>query len=234
MDLEFLDTTLEYSFLPLYGIVIILAIWRYPRYFDTPLRYFPILLAYTFLNEVLGWFIKHYDDISLILVEFFRNNNWLIFNIYNIIYFLYFFYVFWKYIRRKKFKNFIVLASIIFLIMTILNPFYQSFMVETQLYAYITGALLLISIMLLYFLDLHSEYGFWFLRRDLLSWAGMGMIIFYTGYIPIKILRYYEATEGFNGEPYVRRIHLLLILMMYGCIAVGFLKMRRRRSSIDL
>lgn len=233
MDLNFLDTILEYSFLPLYGLVIILAIWRYPRYFDTPLRYFPILLAYTFLNEVLGTLVQHYDEISILVVEFFRNNNWLIFNIYNAIFFMYFFYVFWKYIGNKIYKKFVLIAGVIFLVSAIINLNYQNFLYEPQLYAYIIGGVLIICSALVYFIDLRTTYDSWFLKRDLLSWTSLGIIIFYTGYIPIKIIRYYSAHEGFTLPAYVRRIHLFLILLMYGCIAIGLMRMRRRRTTIE-
>lgn len=230
MDLTFLDTVLEHSFLPLYGLVVVLAIWRYPRYFDTPLRYFPILLAYTFLNEVLGNFIQYNDEISLVLIDLYTNNNWLIYNIYNVIFYLYFFYVYWKYISHVPHKKWIVAAGLIFATTSILNPFYQNFLLETQLYAYLVGAILLICCAVLFFMDLHSRYGTWFLKRDLLSWVSLGILIFYSGYMPIKIVRYYEALEGFAAPDYVRRIHLLLILFMYGSFAFGFYRMRRRHE----
>ena len=38
----------------LYAAVVGVSIWKYPRYYDTPVRYLPILFMYTLLTEIIG------------------------------------------------------------------------------------------------------------------------------------------------------------------------------------
>jgi hypothetical protein len=40
------DTILESSFMSLYGLVLLVSLRRYPRYYDSPLKFFPVLLMY--------------------------------------------------------------------------------------------------------------------------------------------------------------------------------------------
>lgn len=229
---DILNVFLEYYFLWIYGIALLVALWRYPRYYDTPLKYFPILLMYTLLNETFGALIYLNEQIRLIFSDFFSFYNWAIFNIYGIIFYLYFFYVYWCYITNTAHKKFIVYAGIFYVIASIINPFFQDFILESQLYSYILGALFLICLAFLYFFDLKTKYDNWFLKKDLLSWLSLGVIIFYVGYIPIKILRHYEVFENAGQAMFIRNIHWGLILVMYACFVLGFILMRRRRTTI--
>jgi len=205
-----------------------MALIMYPRYFDTPLKYFPILLMYTFLNELLGAIIRKNDLYNFVWSDFYSTYNVIIYNIYNIVFFLYFYYVFWSYTMNEKYKNFIVIGSILFLITTAINWFVQSYMFEAQAYTYVVGTVILVCCILFYFMDLRSRLGAWFFKQDLLSWISLGILIFYIGYLPIKISRYYNTINGLTEEPYVRRIQILLVLLMYSCFIIGFLRMRRR------
>jgi hypothetical protein len=48
---------LENAFMLSYVVVVILSIVKYAKYFDTPLKYLPIIFFYTLLTELLGGFI---------------------------------------------------------------------------------------------------------------------------------------------------------------------------------
>ncbi len=230
MDPTLLDIFLENAFIPFYGLVVALALWRYPRYYDTPLRYFPVLLMYTFLNELLGTITRNNDSVILLLKDIYQTNNWVIFNIYNIIFFLYFFYVYRQYISDMRRKKWILWGGFFFLTITVINVFFQSFFSLPQLYAYSAGSAVLLCCILLYYEHLRKTEGVYFIKRDLLSWVGAGMLIFYSGYVPIKLIRYYYASQDIDENPVVRRIHLFLILIMYLFFAIGFIRMRRRHG----
>jgi len=230
MSLNFFDSILENPVMPLYGLTVVVAIWRYPKYFDTPLKYFPILLMYTLLNETLGLIIDKNESYNFVLNDFYSNYNVVIYNIYNIVFFIYFYSVFWSYVNRKKHKKFIVISSVLFLLTSMTNPFLQSFMLEAQVYTYVVGAVVLIFCIIFYFQELHSRFDTWFLKRDIISWIGIGMLIYNVCYLPIKITRHYNAVNGLIEAPFVRRLHLLLILIMYACFIIGFLRMRRRKQ----
>ncbi len=229
MDTNIFDIILERAFLPIYAITVMISLWRYPKYFDTILKYFPILLMYTFLNELLGTLVR-YEEFEFVLSDIYRNNNWIIYNIYNIVFFLYFYYVFWNYVKNNVYRKVILYGSVLFVLASLVNPFFQSFTYESQVYAYLVGAVVLVISILCYFSFTHDTFDTWFRDRNLLSWLSLGMFIFYLMYIPIKIIRYQRALEQLNDIPLVRRTHLVLILVMYGCFVIGFWKMGRQRK----
>ena len=225
--MDLLQWIADNSYFILYSITVVVAIFRYPRYFDSPLKYFPILLTYTFLNELLGKIIYDYEDVRLVLGPIFYN-NWIIYNIYNLIFFLYFYLIFRSYIKNEQHKRWILYGIIILLITSFINLFLQDFTYEPQIYAYIVGGIILIISVILHALQLRLSTGKWFSQYNLLSWISLGLLSFYGGYIPIKIIRQYYAYEGLIEHPAIRTIHIALILFMNVCFILGFLKMRRK------
>jgi hypothetical protein len=92
---------------------------------------------------------------------------------------------------------------------------------------YFTGAILLIVSIILYFKHLRFANGSWFVQSNLLSWLSIGILIFLAGYLPIIILGHFNIVAGEDYQ-IIRRFHLLLILVMYCCFIVGFIKVRRK------
>ncbi|NAS11101.1 hypothetical protein [Poritiphilus flavus] len=224
-----MNNFLENSSIPAYGIALLFALFKYPKYYDTPIKFFPVLLMYTFLNEILGWIIRHDDKYSFVFNDFYADYNMVIYNIYNIVFFAYFIYVFRAYLPDGSIKKLLLILGAIFLIVSLINPMFQDFMIEAQIGIYVIGALVLITAIIFYFVDLQKRSGRWFHRKDLMSWIGLGMLIFYTGYLPIKIYRHFSAIHMVREPLYIRKIQLTLILLMYVCIIAGFLMMRRRK-----
>lgn len=224
---DILQWILDNSYMILYFVTVGIALYRYPRYYDTPLKFFPILLMYTFLNEVLGKIIFLNEDISLVLGPIFYN-NWIIYNIYNLIFYLYFYYIFRNYIKNEQDRKLILAGGIILLITSVINVFFQDFTYESQVYAYILGGVFLIICVILHARQQYQIKGKWFNQYNLLSWISLGLLVFYCGYIPIKIIRHYNALVGIYESPAIRIIHIVLILFMNVCFILGFLKMRRK------
>lgn len=227
MTLDFLDVLLENTFVPIYGVALVVALIYYPKYYNTPLKYLPILFVYTFLNELLGVLIYRYDLFSLFVNDIYSYYTWVIYNIYNIVFYLYFYYVFWCFIENENHKKFIGFGGIFFIVVSLINPFFQNFLIESQVFAYVVGGLALLLCTLLYFLQLCGVPKTFYVSRDILFWLSIGLSIFYVGYLPIKIVRYFNAAHGFNEFVHLRKIHLSLILIMYVCFIIGFLRMRR-------
>ena len=133
MNLNTLDLILENSFIPFYGIALIFSFIKYSKYYDTPLRFFPIILLYTFLNEILGYLVWNYKEYALIFDAAYDWYNVVIYNIYNVFFFCYFFYLFWSYIENKKHRNIIRVGSFVFLLVAVINPFFQNILIWTLL-----------------------------------------------------------------------------------------------------
>ncbi|MEM6540217.1 MAG: hypothetical protein AAF634_03605, partial [Bacteroidota bacterium] len=67
-----------------------MSVFHYRKYFDTVLRYFPLIIAYTFFNELLGNVIRYNENFAFRTES--TDSNQIIYNIYIIIFFLFFFF----------------------------------------------------------------------------------------------------------------------------------------------
>lgn len=225
--LSILDNVLEGAFTPLYAVTLLIALWRYRRYFDTALKYFPILLFYTFLTELLGMIIRDTENMNLFLNEFYANNNMVIFNIYYIISFIFFLAIYYLYLNRPFHKKVVVVLILLFTITALVNAMYESFLTISQVYTYVVGAIGMILCTALYFIENKTDRNNWFITRDLLSWISLGIFVFFLIYTPIKILKQYWLMIGEYHQPWSRRLHLTALVFMYVSISIGFLKMDR-------
>ena len=111
--MEIIDLILENAFIPVYGITVAVALWRYRRYFDTVFKFLPILLMYTFLTELAGLIFKTYEEWDLVFSDLLHYNNWVIYNIYNIIFFAYFIYVYWISVKIEKYRRVILVGGLL-------------------------------------------------------------------------------------------------------------------------
>lgn len=226
--MELLDLVLENLYRPLYAISVLIALIKYPKYYNTPLKMFPVILMYTFLTELLGYITKNYEVYNVSLFSAFVQHNVIIYNIYNIIFFSFFFYVYWSYIDNPKYKDHILYGSILFLIVTVINAFIQSFILESQIYTYLVGGLLIMYCTILFFLERKKIKGKQDYRYTSIKWISIGIFVFYAGYLPIKASRFYNYLYKINEYVHLRRIHLLLVSILYICIIIGLLRMRRK------
>lgn len=227
MELKAIETLVENSFVLIYGVTFVVAMMRYPKYFDTSLKYFPILILYTLLNELLGVLIYKYDTFSLAFNNLYSDNYIVIYTIYNIMFFFYFFHLFRSYVDNLKFKALIKYGSILFLASCLINPFFKNVFYEYQYLIFFSGALILLISVTLYIRE-QTENGIGNLKNNVLFWIAIGLLVYHIGYIPIKVLRYQNELTGQIEEPHVRHIHLFLLLIMYTCFSIGFLRMKRR------
>ncbi len=230
-----LDIFLENAFVPLYGITAFVALWRYRKYYDTALKFLPIIFFYTFLSETLGLLIRDYG-FNLLINDIYTGNNSLIANIYHIVFYLFFFSVFYYFLDRRRDKKLVVAWIVIFVFASLYNIYKESFLMLSQVYAYVAGGLGIVCCCVLYFMQNKRLKGKWCIRRDLLSWISLGLLVFYVVYIPIKIMKQYWVLVGEFGSPWSRRIHLSVLIFMYVCFILGFVKMDRilskRKSTI--
>jgi len=223
--MEVLDTIIENATEPLYAVALLMALIRYPKYYSSPLKYFPVLLMYTFLTELLGYFTKNYEVFHISIFTTIVNHNVIIYNIYNLVFFTYFFYVYWIYIESKKFKNIIFYCGIFFLIISFVNLFFQNFKLESQIFSYLAGAIIILICTILFFREHRKASKKLDYSYTGIKWISIGLLIFFVGYAPIKASRFYNHL---NEYLHFRRIHLTLIILMYLCFIIGFLRMKRK------
>ena len=144
-------------FLLLYLLAFISSLAKYRLYYDTILKYLPIVIAYTLLSETLGLMVRDIDEIQIIYKQEYYNYNTVIFNIFDIIFFLYFFYVYYHIIDKSISKKVIKYGSWMFLVTCIMNLFIQDFYLEPQNYAIIIGSIILLYAVLTYLSKIFKE-----------------------------------------------------------------------------
>ncbi|PCJ94463.1 MAG: hypothetical protein COA50_11925 [Flavobacteriaceae bacterium] len=93
--------------------------------------------------------------------------------------------------------------------------------------AYLVGGIVTIIGTILYFMDYKRRSQQLFDSRDIMSWLSVGLLVFYSGYLPIKIIRQYALLNNPTEPSYVRTIHYSLIIAMYTLISIGFMRMKR-------
>lgn len=210
-------------FLLVYGLSFLMSLKSYRHYFDRPLRFFPMILAYTFFNELLGTLVTYSQDFQLVFStqDHFRTS--IIYNVYHLIFFAYFYWVIIQTFKPHLKHNWLYTSLGILFLANIINPFYQDYFIYSQVYAYITGAAVLLVLCAVYMADLIGRKNY-SPKHNLLFWTVLGLFIFHLLYIPIKIYK------EFFTSIYVlqlRNFHVFLVLAMHLLFCVGFARSRR-------
>lgn len=226
---ESIDFIMEFGPMLFYASALLFSVKHYSKYFDSTFKYLPIIIAYTFLTELLGAYIKYNEGFQIIFIDEQYTNNSIIFNIFDIVIYSYFFYIFWKSIKSQKHKNIIKYGAFLFFIACIINPLIQDFILYPQIYAIAIGSINLILCILMYFYQTKENKNKLPNNRSLLSWISIGLLIFYTAY-PILMLTglsYPDLYRKYN----LRIILQALICLMYFCFSIGFIRMRRMKPT---
>lgn len=216
----------ENYFLIGYAITLVVSLAFYRRYFDTVLRYFPILITYTFLNEFFGYMVKTNQELSFFPEDLeYSSDNEILYNIYAVVFFGFFYFVYWQVISNEKFKKWIVIGGSITAISYVVSCFFQPPM-DTQLfYATAIGSWVLAFSILLYFLDKSRNKEKIVQPYNLMFWVSLALLIFYAIFPAIYLIGYldYASWEAYH----LRLVLRILIVIMYTLFTVGFLRGRR-------
>jgi len=212
-------------FLVLYAVALVLSLYKYKYYFESILKYFPIIIAYTLFSEILGLLIRDFEGFQIVFEEGYSYYNQLIFNIFDIIFFLYFFFVFRKVSDSSVAKKVINRCILVFVLVSLINPFLQGFKTVPQIGLIIYGSLILVFCTINYFIE--RKKG---MKKDkrpnLLFWISIGLLLFYSFYPIIMTILVVDL------ELYLQlKIHeflKVLITIMYGFFIVGFIRVKKR------
>ncbi|NKI33081.1 hypothetical protein [Croceivirga thetidis] len=209
-----------------YLVALILSIRYYGKYFDTALKYFPMIIAYTLFNELLGYFVRNYDDFA-----FFSDNisaNDLIYNFYDLVIYSYFYFLYWRLVDNKVARKWIKILSISVLISYIISSFYQNPLKMSLFYATCYGSLIIAICVIFYFANRIKSGGWnWnWEKYNLMTWVSIGLFVFYLLFPIIYLIGFlrYDLWQKFNLQTTL----LILITCMYISFSIGFLKSSRR------
>ncbi len=232
MDNEIEGFLFNNYFMFFYALALVLSLFSYRKYFDSVLKYLPIIIGYTLFSELIGYIIREYDDIQVVYLEGYSYYNILVFNIFDIVFFLYFFYIYRNEVSNIKFKNWIKYGVILFIACSVVNPFFQDFLLYPQMFASTLGSIVLIMSIVMFFLGKKSLVNAPN-HQILLFWISWGLLIFYLLYPFILYIGYFVDYELYK-QFHVRTIHHLLIVVMYSCFILGFILMSRKRPTEDI
>ncbi|MFS4493786.1 hypothetical protein [Maribacter sp. 2308TA10-17] len=227
MNQTILEALKNNYFFILYFATFAIALVRYRRYFDSILKYFPIFIGYTILTELLGFMILNFETFQINYSEEYPYANNAIYNIYDLVFFFYFYTIFFKVIKKRKSKTLIKYGALAYVIATVINPFFEDWIIFPQTYALTIGSAVLIMTILLYFRDSKHRIE---KNNNLLVWISIGLLVFNL-FFPLIMLTALYSTK-FYQEFHLRQIHHLLIVVMYGCFIIGFLQMNGKHTTI--
>ncbi len=216
----------EHFYVPLYLITWIIALLRYRRYFDTPLKYFPMIIIYTFFTELLGVLIKYNNNFQFFSDGRYAWHNVIIYNLYQVVFFIFFFDVYRKVVQNKKVKKQIRFLSIFCVGSYIVNAIIYNPLHYQMTYAHIIGSLILVYILVVYFREKYLEEKGLPLKFNLMFWISSGLTVFYTFFPIISII--YILKLNIGVQIYFRPILLTSIALMYGLIIIGLLVGKRK------
>jgi len=216
----------DHFFIPLYFIAWLISVFRYKRFFDTPLKYLPILIIYTFFTELLGHLIKYHDDFQFFSDERYSWHNVVIYNVYQLIFFLYFFEVYRRVSQVARVKKWISYGSVICVVLYFANAILVNPLHKQMAFAHIGGSLIMVGILVQYLREKRVEQPQISLKYNLMFWVSMGLLAFYSIFPLIMVA--YQLDLGIGIHLYLRPVLLCLIVLMYLCIIIGLLVGKRK------
>ncbi len=223
MFLEFINQS---YFVIFSAIALIISLSTYSKYFDTVLKYLPIILAYTLINELLGYFLLYYPSFRVFLDFEDSQTNHIIYNIYDLIYFPFFYFIYWSLISNIRHKKLIARGAVLVIFSYILNSYFQNPMNYGLYYAYAIASFILIFCIALYIIDQHNQNKNILQPYNLVFWVSLGLLILHTFSPTLLIIGYYDPDNWHNLN--LQTFHHLVIILMNLLFIIGFIKARKR------
>lgn len=223
MFLEFINQS---YFVIFNALALIISLYSYSKYFDTVLKYLPIIIAYTLMNELLGYFLLYYPSFRVFLDFEDSQTNHIIYNIYDLIFFPFFYFVYWSLISSIRYKKLIAIGAVLVVLSYIINSYFQNPMNYGLYYAYAIASAMLIICIFLYLLDKHNQNKNILQPYNLVFWVSLGLIILHIFSPILLIIGYYDPSTWHDFN--LRIFHHLLIILMNILFIIGFIIARKR------
>ncbi|MCL6265138.1 hypothetical protein [Flagellimonas myxillae] len=210
----------------LYLITWFVAMYRYRSYFDTVLRFFPIFIMYTFLTELLGYFVKNYEEFQFFSDSRYTWHNVIIYNIYSVVSFAFFYYIYWVVLKNNTHKKWLKYAALFSLISYLVSLFFQDPFHTGLYYADLVASMVLLFCIWMYFKEKKTEDNPYPQKRNLLFWISLGLAIFHI-FFPFVFIAAYDA-PGFYARFQLHDWLMGFIVIMYILFIIGFLMGKRQ------
>jgi len=205
-------------------LTLVIALVNFKKFVDTPLRFFPLLIAYTLFNEILGYFIFYFEEFTFFDEKEYNWHNVIIYIIYHLIFSAYVFWLYHEVIKNKKSRKMVKVGAILTFSSYLISLFFQDPFHSDLYYADCVGCIVTIVIILLHLKEVKKTNG-GMNRYNLMVWISWGMLVFNI-YFPFYILNGYLNADFFL-EYHLRQVLWVVICIMYGLFSAGFLISKR-------
>ncbi|WP_025666912.1 hypothetical protein [Aquimarina megaterium] len=183
------------------------------------LKWFSIFLIYIFINDIIGYNTRHW---------FPNSNNLIVYNISTTLTFLFLFFMYHQYIKEKTSKRFIKYFMVLYLVTLFISGFYENYLVQLQSIPFLLGAFLLMTSIIFYYAELLKSEQIQESTKDFLFWISVGLLIYYVGKMPFRIVRDYYANHNNFSTLFI--LNSIFTIIMNSCFIIGFLIHRKTVS----
>jgi hypothetical protein len=188
-----------------------MSIINFDKVKNTKLKYFSYYLIYVLSSEIFADF----------MIIIYKQKPFYVYNFYTIMTVL-FYFIFYKQLFQKPInKKIMNVFFVIFLLFTIVEftIFKTSFLNSFSTYNFILGAILLIITVILFLIEIINNEDIIFkIKKALVFWISIGVLLFYVGSLPIFITGEFLGYKGIFDK-----ILIGLNIIMYGSFILGFL-----------
>ena len=217
LSISLIRGSIKYSVL----IAVITGTIYYYKYKHTYLKYFLLLLWYIAFTEFFGDYILN-NDILIYTDENGKKYNLWIVNLLYTIFFPVIFYIYLKEIKNNKYRLWIKIFLIGYLIISVMNWYIlQNFLTEWSELPFIIGSFSTMVTIIFYFIELLKSDKVAIFHRTLLFWISVGLLLFHAGSIPFTI-----KINGYALIPGTHQLFLImyvLAIIMYSTFTFGFI-----------
>ncbi|MEW7288945.1 hypothetical protein [Aquimarina sp. 2304DJ70-9] len=183
------------------------------------LRWFPVFLTYIFLNDLIGLKTK----------PLFPNaNNLILYNISTTITFIFIFYIYYQYCRKQTNKRLILLFLSLYISTLFIAGWIENYLHQLQSIPFLLGSLLLMTSIIFYYIELLKTEQTQEITRDLLFWISAGLLIYYIGKTPFRVVRDYYANLSMSDHSILFILNSILTIIMNSCFIIGFIMNKKQ------
>ncbi|QHI37506.1 hypothetical protein IMCC3317_28850 [Kordia antarctica] len=189
---------------------LVAAIWFWPHYKNSSLRFFLHYLTYSFFTELLAYIIITQFDIS----------NFILFNIYMIVSFL--FYLYWFQLVLKN-KMLVYILTVFFISCAGYSIAMEPGNDQLFHVAFFSGVICIIMLTLYYFIKALRNEQIISFHKDSKFWIVTGLFLFHLGFLPILLLQ--KELADFDTSYHAAVTFLNMVL--YGCYIKAFVCLKK-------
>ncbi|MCK8522518.1 hypothetical protein M0D21_13115 [Aquimarina sp. D1M17] len=100
-------------------------------------------------------------------------------------------------------------------------------MIEFQSLPYIAAATFIVISISIYFVEILNTEKVLYVKKNLLFWISVGLLLYYIGNIPFRILRNYY--EYLTDATILVLLNIILAVIMNICFIIGFIWSDRKQ-----